>query len=135
MKFFRCRACHKEVKRGEIQCPDCASRDIAEVIVSIIFHKDGIPYPVVAHKTMVLGRNEFRAYGESYKFLEKNQFEVIQSDTSWQIKGFSTTNPTLVNGVDITNKVVNLNDGDKIKVGNFEVTAKFIETEIGGRVK
>jgi serine/threonine-protein kinase len=97
-----------------------------KIPVRIEFHYSGVSYPVSAHKTMRLGRDNFRSYGEGYKYLEREQFEVIKTDSGWKIKGLPTTNPTLLNGIDCTGKEVDITDGSKLKIGNFEVQIKFV---------
>jgi len=94
--------------------------------IRIEFHHKGIVYPVSAHKTMKLGRDNFRAYGDEYKYLEKEQFEVIKTDSGWKIKGLPATNPTFVDGLDCTGKEIDINDGSILKVGKFEVQIKFV---------
>jgi hypothetical protein len=132
MEIFRCRACNKELKRGETRCFECGSKDIVKIIFRIVFFEPSVEYPCLAYKTMKLGRDNFRFY-KNYQYLEREQFEVIQSVSDWKIKGLPATNPTLLNGVDITNQTVSLKDGDTIRVGQFEVKIKF--TEIVEEVK
>jgi phage FluMu protein Com len=129
METFRCKACNKELKRGDTQCPECGSKDIMRIFIRIAFIEPSVEYPFSAHKGMKLGRDNFRLYKE-YKYLEKEQFEVIKSNDGWKIKGLpGVTNPTFLNDMDITNQTVDLKDGDTIRVGKFEVKVKFIESK------
>lgn len=130
MLKFKCRACSKEIMKGEKICPDCGSKDLIQIRVRVEFVHPGIIYPFSVHKTMVIGRDCFRAYGNGYKYVENQQFELIEEENCWKIKGLPATNPTFQNGLDITNKTCELKNGDKIKIGNFELEVKFVEEEI-----
>ena len=130
MVKLKCNTCGKEIKMGEGTCPDCGSKDIIQIAVRIEFFHPGIPYPFSAHRGMIVGRNHFRGYGDIYRYLEEEQFEVIDDENCWKIRGLPATNPTFLNGSDITGEICELKDGDKIKIGRFEVTIKFVEEKI-----
>lgn len=98
----------------------------ARVPIRIEFHHPLVKYPLSVHKTMVLGRDNFRNYGGGYKYLDKSQFEIIKEGNEWKIKGLSTINPTICDGQDCTGREIVINDGSKIRIGEFEVIIKFI---------
>lgn len=103
------------------------SPPVTKVPIRIEFHHPLVKYPLSVHKTMILGRDNFRSYGEGYKYLERQQFEIIKHGDCWKIKGFpSTTNPTLCDDKDCSGVEIELKDGSKIKIGNLEITIKFV---------
>ena len=130
MNTFRCKACNKKLNKDDKFCPDCGSKKIIQISRRIIFCHPEVKHQLSVHKTLILGRNHFRLYGNNYKFLSPKQFQIIQTDSGWQIKGLQAPNPTLLNNNDITEKTVDLQEGDVIKIGNFEIQVKFIEQKI-----
>jgi len=130
MNTFRCKACNKKLNKDDKFCPDCGSKKIIQISRRIIFCHPEVKHQLSVHKTLILGRNHFRLYGDNYKFLSPKQFQIIQTDSGWQIKGLPAPNPTLLNNNDITEKTVGLQEGDVVKIGNFEIQVKFIEQKI-----
>ncbi len=131
MSMFKCKACNRIIEEKVELCPDCGSRDIVRLFYRVVFNYPGVRFPFSAHKAMIMGRDKFRNYGEGYKYVSPEQFQLILNDMDWEIKGLrSAVNPTLLNNEDITDKTVKLKDGDIIKIGNFELTISFIEEEL-----
>lgn len=128
--MLKCKVCGRRANAGDKSCVECGSKEIVRIIYRIEFHRPGVVYPFSVHKSCIIGRDQFRGYGEGYKYLASKQFEVIQSEDRWEIKGLPAPNKTQLNGIDITGKISELKDGDTIKVGNFEVIVKFIKEEI-----
>ncbi|MBP6059264.1 MAG: FHA domain-containing protein [Candidatus Saccharicenans sp.] len=131
MSIFKCKACNRLVEEKVEICPDCGSRDIVRLFFRIAFNYPGVKFPFSAHKTMIVGRDQFRNYGDGYKCMSPEQFQLILSDGGWEIKGLSSAvNPTFLNGEDITDKTVKIKEGDIVKIGNLEITIGFIEEEL-----
>ncbi len=131
MSIFKCKACNRIVEENVEICPDCGSRDIVRLFFRIVFNHPKVGHPFSAHKTMIIGRDQFRNYGEVYKYVSPEQFQLMLNDSGWEIRGLpSAVNPTFLNGEDITDKTVKVKEGDIIKIGNFELTIGFIEEEL-----
>jgi len=94
--------------------------------VRVEFYHPAVRYPVSAHKTMILGRDNFRAYGEGFRYLSPQQFQIIKTDAGWKIKGLAATNPTFYNGADCTDIEMDIADNASVKVGNFELKTKLV---------
>ncbi len=105
-----------------------ATPGTATIPIRVEFHHPLVIYPVSVHKTMILGRDNFRAYGEGYKYLSQQQFEIIKTAAGWKIKGLKATNPTIYNGTDCTDREIDIADNASIKIGNFEITIKLVNS-------
>ncbi|MBI5409176.1 MAG: protein kinase [Nitrospirae bacterium] len=116
----------KKVKTLAEPCPSTHPKDITLGVGRVEFHHPSVKYSFSVHKTTCLGRGNFRAYGEDYKYLEDRQFEIIMSGGGWNIKGLPSKNPTLLNGSDITNSAVPLKNGDDINIGPLKLAVKII---------
>jgi len=97
-----------------------------KIPIRIEFHHALVQYPFSVHTSMTLGRDNFRAYSDGYKYLETNQFQIIKTDTGWKIKGLPATNPTIYKGQDCTGKEIDIEDNSIIKIGELELTLKLI---------
>ncbi len=97
----------------------------SKIPIRIEFVHPAVRYPVTAYKTTKFGRKDFRAY-PNYNYLEREQFEIIKTASSWKIKGFPTSNPTFLNNSDCTNSEMELTDGSTVKIGNFEIKIRFV---------
>lgn len=88
--------------------------------------------------SLKFGRAMAKSSFNNYKEVFTNQFEIIKdSNSDWFIKGLPVPKtaksrtgevfnfyPTKVNGSDITNKIVKIEDNMKITIGNSEYTFK-----------
>jgi hypothetical protein len=73
------------------------------------------------------GKENFRVFGrENYQYSEKKQFKLKKTPKGWKIMGIDgTTNPTLLNGKDVSGKEKFIHENDKIQVGSLTLRVKF----------
>ncbi|MBI5409177.1 MAG: hypothetical protein HZA14_07415 [Nitrospirae bacterium] len=131
MRVFRCNACGRNLETKAPSCPECGCGDINEFVIRIELCHPAVRHPLSVHKTMVLGRNNFRLYGEEYGFVSEEQFRLVKAEGGWEIEGIAAKNPTIMNGTDITGQgPVPLPDNAVITVGPFKVNVKYVEAKV-----
>ncbi len=84
----------------------------------------GNQYPMTVFKTTILGRDDCRLFGDDYRFVEDQQFEIIKNDTEqkWEIRGLpGVTNNTRLDGEIVTDKTAELYDGALISIGDLKL--------------
>ncbi|RLB71921.1 MAG: hypothetical protein DRH04_00685 [Deltaproteobacteria bacterium] len=86
------------------------------------------------HQDTVVTHGNARFFGESYKFIDHRQFELLKDgkNNQWLIRGLQpVTNNTRLNGEKITGETRSLKDGDIITVGGgrgLRLTVKLVYT-------
>lgn len=84
------------------------------------------------YKTKTIKRDDLRVFGNSQYVSREQQFIIKKHPESWFIEGMDASNETFLNNENITRKTKELQDGDKLFIGNpssgegLELKVKFI---------
>ncbi len=98
----------------------------SKVPTRIRLDAEGIRFPLRIHKTSIIGRDDFRVYGEFYKYVSGQQFIVIKDSEGFWLEGLETTNPTYINGKKLEKgQRVRLEEGSVIEIAGKELIVHF----------
>jgi hypothetical protein len=85
--------------------------------------------PIKIHKPMCIGRSDFRAFSENYKFVSDQQLVISNCAGDWfVVNGHNLVNNNYLNKKLLSSKM-KLNNNDKILIGNIH-TDKGLRIEI-----
>lgn len=113
--MWKCPICKSDNDDDAEKCKTCGNYPPVPAIIKLYGHNQLII--VLTDKSF--GKENFRIFGrEKFQYSEKKQFKLEKTSKGWKISGFiGTTNPTLLNGKDVSGKEKFIHENDKIQVG------------------
>lgn len=108
------------------KCPKCGNSEWEIRKAPILRLKGHAREIIVFEDVKKMGRDCFSPFGRDLsRYVSAEQFTLRTADVAWEIEGSArATNPTLLNGSDISSLTHALKAGDVLEVGPLKLTVE-----------